>query len=89
MPTLSSRQPIWNDDITLKYRAVHDAGNRILATMLAEMEPPDLPVAMGVLYQAEAEPYERSVVDQIEAAKAASTKPDLNALLRSGSTWTV
>ena len=68
---------------------VHDAGNRILATMLAEMEPPDLPVAMGVLYQAEAEPYERSVVDQIEAAKAASPKPDLNALLRSGSTWTV
>ena len=77
------------DGVTEDDLVVHDQGNRILATLLAEMEAPEMPVAMGVLYQAEAEPYEQSVVGQMAEAKAASTKPDLNALLRSGSTWTV
>ena len=77
------------DGVTEDDLQVHDQGNRILATLLAELEAPEMPVAMGVLYQVDAEPYEQSVVQQMAEAKAASTKPDLNALLRSGSTWTV
>ncbi len=68
---------------------VHDESNRPLALMLAAMEPPEMPMAMGVLYSAEEETYEGAVTIQVEAAKAKAPKPDINALLRGGATWTV
>lgn len=77
------------DGVTEADLLVHDEGNRTLATLLAEMQAPEMPVAIGVLYRTGKDSYEQSVVTQMAKAKAASTKPDLNALLRSGSTWTV
>jgi 2-oxoglutarate ferredoxin oxidoreductase subunit beta len=68
---------------------VHDETNRALALMLAALEPPEMPMAMGVLYSAEEVTYETAVMAQIEAAKAKAPKPDVNALLRGGATWTV
>ena len=68
---------------------IHDETNRTLATMLAAMAPPTMPMALGVLYCDPAPPYEESVIAQVTAAKAAAPEIDLNALLRGGHTWTV
>jgi 2-oxoglutarate/2-oxoacid ferredoxin oxidoreductase subunit beta len=68
---------------------VHDETNEILATMLAAMEPPAFPVALGVLYCNPAETYGSQVRDQISAASDAHPADTLNALLRKGRTWTV
>ncbi|MDP6706330.1 MAG: 2-oxoacid:ferredoxin oxidoreductase subunit beta [Alphaproteobacteria bacterium] len=68
---------------------VHDESSRPLALMLAAMEPPEMPMAMGVLYSAEEQTYEDAAMAQVEAAIAKSPEADVNALLRSGATWTV
>ena len=67
---------------------IHDQTNRLQAMMLAGLEPPHFPVALGVLYCDPAPTYEKAVAEEVEAAKAA--KPaDLKALLHSGNTWDV
>jgi 2-oxoglutarate ferredoxin oxidoreductase subunit beta len=68
---------------------VHDQTNRTLAGMLAEMDAPEFPVALGVLYCNPEESYEAAVYAQIEEAKAKSPAKGIDALLRSGHTWTV
>ncbi len=68
---------------------VHDETNRTLATMLAAMAPPDMPVALGVLYCDPAASYDDNVMAQIEHARADAPGGDLNTLLRRGHTWTV
>ena len=68
---------------------VHDQTNRPLAGILAEMEPPDFPVALGVLFCSPEESYEAAVYTQIEDAKSASKATGIDALLRSGHTWSV
>ncbi len=70
---------------------VHDQGNPTLAGMLAAMEPPELPVALGVLYCAPGGSYEMVVEEQV-AALSGGQRPDriagdINELLRSGHTW--
>ena len=69
---------------------VHDETDRTLAGMLAAMESPGLPVALGVLYCDPAPSYDRAVANQAAAAKSGEGKlADLNALMRAGNTWTV
>lgn len=69
---------------------VHDETNLTLATMLAALTPPDFPIVIGVLYCNPTLPYDRAVHDQILVAKEKSTlKGDINAMLRTGATWTV
>ena len=68
---------------------VHDQTNRPLAGILAEMEPPDFPMALGVLFCNPEESYEAAVYAQIDEAKEASGPAGLDALLRSGHTWSV
>ncbi|NIR43474.1 MAG: 2-oxoacid:ferredoxin oxidoreductase subunit beta, partial [Gemmatimonadetes bacterium] len=53
---------------------------RVLAGMLAAMEPPELPVALGVIYCDPAPVYEDQVASRLDAACCG----DLNDLLRSG-----
>ena len=66
---------------------VHDQTNRTLAGMLAALEPPDFPVALGVLYHDPATPYEADVYKQVaESGKAVG---GLNELLKSTKTWSV
>lgn len=66
---------------------VHDETNRALASMLASMPFPDFPVALGVLFREERPTYDGTVRAQMVDAQK---KPaDLDALLRSGATWTV
>jgi len=68
---------------------VHDTANHNLATLLTEMAP-DCPIATGVLYDAPAPVYERTVYEQIETAKATKkTGRSLQDVMNQGFTWTV
>jgi 2-oxoglutarate/2-oxoacid ferredoxin oxidoreductase subunit beta len=70
---------------------VHDETNRALAQLLAGLEPPAFPVALGVLYCDPAPSFERDVYAQARAAGLSETDPapSLDSLLRGGQTWTV
>ncbi|OGU02441.1 MAG: 2-oxoacid:ferredoxin oxidoreductase subunit beta [Gemmatimonadetes bacterium GWC2_71_10] len=76
------------DGATLDDVLVHDEKNKLMANMLAALEGPTFPVAVGVLYCEPAPAsYEEDVYAQIQAAGPA--KDDINALLSQGRTWTV
>ena len=64
---------------------VHDQSNRALATLLATMEGPDLPLAVGVLFAEEGPVFEAEVRDQVEERGHLP----LSDLLRRTSTWKV
>ncbi len=53
------------------------------------MAAPDYPVAVGVLYCEPAPAYVSDLYDQIKLVRSRSAEPDMNAILRSGHTWTV
>ncbi len=80
---------IGKDGVTEDDILVHDETNRALAGMLALMEPPNMPVALGVLYCHPTASYEDGVKDHFDEAKALNPGGDLNKLLRRGHTWTV
>ncbi|MDH5643804.1 MAG: 2-oxoacid:ferredoxin oxidoreductase subunit beta [Gemmatimonadota bacterium] len=63
---------------------VHDERNRTLASMLAAMEAPLFPVAVGVIYCDPRATYGEQVRDQED-----SDSGDLGSLMMSGQTWTV
>ncbi len=66
---------------------VHDEINRSLASLLIAMEPPDFPVALGVIYCNPSPTYENLVHEEVKAASA--DVGDLDQLLRQGRTWRV
>lgn len=66
---------------------VHDEANRMHAMLLASMQPPAMPIALGVIYCDPAPTYEAAVHAQLNDAKARNGKADLAALLRQGPTW--
>jgi 2-oxoglutarate/2-oxoacid ferredoxin oxidoreductase subunit beta len=65
---------------------VHDETNRALASLLAALQPPAFPMALGVLYCDPAMSYERDVEAQMAAA---GPRGDLAELLKKGRTWQV
>jgi 2-oxoglutarate ferredoxin oxidoreductase subunit beta len=67
---------------------VHDATNRALAGMLAELKGPDFPVITGVLYDAPAQRYDTSLHGRRSSRRSLRSAADLNALMREGDTWT-
>ena len=68
---------------------VHDETNRAQASLLAAMEPPTLPMALGILYCNPDTPFAARLAAQKEEAEKRSPSTDLNALLRGGPTWEV
>ena len=68
---------------------VHDETNRMQAMMLASLEPPHFPVALGVIYCNPGQTYETAVAAQVAKQTEKFPKLDVNALLRRGHTWTV
>jgi len=80
---------IGENGITKEDILVHDETNKMLATLLADMDGPDVPTALGVIYCDPAPTYETSVDVQMSEAQNASEKPSLDALLREGHTWEV
>ena len=75
---------ITEDDI-LTHNSHDD--NLGLQMMLAEMEGPDFPVALGVIRDVEGRTYDDEVVKQCETVKAGSKVHSVDELLASGATW--
>ncbi|MFW6023825.1 MAG: hypothetical protein ACOC9O_03675 [Myxococcota bacterium] len=74
------------DGISESDLLVHDETNRTQAFLLAQLE---MPMAMGVLYCAPTESYDRAVREQVDKVREQKGSGDLAALLRSGHTWRV
>ena len=68
---------------------VHDETNRELATLLASMEYPDMPVAVGVLFCIDRVPFSEQVLQQVAERVKAQPNATLETLFRQGATWTV
>jgi 2-oxoglutarate ferredoxin oxidoreductase subunit beta len=80
---------IGEDGVSADDVLIHDETNRNLATLLASLDTPAYPVALGVLYCDPADSYAQQIHAQIDAARAAVPNPDLNSLLRRGQTWRI
>jgi 2-oxoglutarate ferredoxin oxidoreductase subunit beta len=80
---------IGKDGMTEADVLVHDETNRTMAGLLARMAPPEMPVALGVLYCDPTPSYERQIAALSNAGRRGGKAPDLNSLLRRGHTWTV
>ena len=78
---------IGENGITEKDVLTHDENNPALAALLAAMQPPEFPMAIGVLYSAPGETYEAKVYNQLASAKNGGT--GLNEVIRQGHTWNV
>ena len=65
----------------------HDETDRILATMLARLEPPNFPTAIGILYRNPDGAYDQIRKTQSACKPKQRGAKSLNALLRKGSTW--
>ena len=76
--------PAGGDDVL-----VHDETNRVLAQLLAGLEPPEFPVALGVLYCNPAPSFEAELYAQAREAGLGREPADLGALLGRDGTWTV
>lgn len=77
------------DGATDEDALVHDETSRPLAGLLAAMQPPDFPVATGVVYCDPAPEYVAAVAAQRGRVRGERGAADLNALLRRGHTWRV
>lgn len=80
---------IGSDDLSLNDVQVFDATDRVLASLVAEMQPPKMPMALGVIYQGpRAKPSIRSI-PQRTTFDLKTLRIDLKALLNSGETWEI
>ncbi len=79
-----------NDGIPESELIVHDEHSRaFVAYMLARMDYPDFPVAIGVLRDVTKPTYEALLDDQVMEARKMRKPDTLQALLESGETWKV
>ncbi len=63
--------------------------NPALAFLMSRMHPPHGPMPLGVLRSVEESAYEADVIEQIRADEDKRGVGNLEALIRSGDTWTV
>jgi 2-oxoglutarate ferredoxin oxidoreductase subunit beta len=70
---------------------VHDvkATSPALAALLADLEPPDFPMALGVFRAVERPAYDALLMSQITATTTQRGRGDLRKLLNAGTTWEV
>lgn len=66
---------------------VHDESNKVQGQLLAAMEGPDFPVAVGVLYRQDKPSFISDIHSQLYDARR--KKASIEALLKSGYTWEV
>ena len=76
------------DGITESDILVHDQTSRPLAMLLAGMQPPEFPMAIGVLYDDPSQSYEEAVHGQIAQEKAVA-KGGLREAILGANTWTI
>lgn len=67
---------------------VHDETNKSVASMLIDMEFPDFPVALGVIYCDPTTSFDAAMAEQAEKAQAGKAA-DFHALLLRGQHWEV
>ncbi len=67
----------------------HDETDPMLAQALAAMEPPAMPVALGVIYCVGGPSYDGEVAARRAQASPAGGLAEIDALLRKGHTWQV
>ncbi|MFQ5529650.1 MAG: 2-oxoacid:ferredoxin oxidoreductase subunit beta [Gemmatimonadota bacterium] len=72
------------DGVAEEELVVHDETNRALALLLAELQPPQAPMAIGVLYRDPAQSFDDAMLAGVPSAGASLTD-----LLQAGRTWTV
>ncbi|MCZ7635283.1 MAG: 2-oxoacid:ferredoxin oxidoreductase subunit beta [Verrucomicrobia bacterium] len=79
------------DGIREEELLVHNArsDSAALASLLAELEPPKFPTALGVFRAIERPTYDHLLTEQIREAVQRRGAGDLQALLNSGTTWQV
>ena len=78
------------DGITEDDLVIHDETNKVLAQLLANLKLPEYPEPIGVIYcDSDAPSYTGEVYNQRIVVREDKGEPDLNALLRTGHTWTV
>ena len=75
------------DGITVADLLVHDQTNKVMAQMLVDLQAPDFPVPIGVIYHSPARAYVTDLYAQRIKVRQNKGPADLNALLRSGHTW--
>lgn len=82
---------IGENGVTLDDILVHDAhcADASMHMMLANMQDPELPVALGIIRDVEADTYDEAVERQLEEVSAKARVHSVDELLHSGSTWTV
>ena len=80
---------IGEDGITEADILIHDETSRTMATLLAGLAPPNMPVALGVLLCAPAQSFDAAIHSDPEATVPLPDVQDLDALLRRGHTWKV
>ena len=81
---------ISEDGVTEDDIVVHDETNKVLAQMLAGLKLPDFPEPVGVLYcEPTAPSYTDDFYQQRILVREQKGEADLNALLRTGHTWSV
>lgn len=82
---------IGKDGVTEDQVLTHNAKdkNPILHQMLANMNAPHFPVALGVIRDVEAPTYDGMLFEQIDLVKAQSSVKSMEDLLHSGDTWEV
>jgi 2-oxoglutarate/2-oxoacid ferredoxin oxidoreductase subunit beta len=82
---------VGQDGVTLEQVLVHNPTNPdpSIAFWLTRFEPPEFPVAVGVLRAVERASYEEQIHHQIQVAKEKKGDGELRDLLFAGDTWTV
>lgn len=70
---------------------IHDTGatSPALAALLAALEPPEFPLALGIFRDIERPTYEALLVSQIQASVTQRGRGDVARLLNAGTTWEV
>ncbi|MDA0262374.1 MAG: 2-oxoacid:ferredoxin oxidoreductase subunit beta [Proteobacteria bacterium] len=80
---------VGENGVTERDVLVHDETNRTLAGLLARMEPPDHPKALGVIYCDPGPTYDGELSARVAGVRAENFQERFNDRLREGHTWTV
>jgi 2-oxoglutarate ferredoxin oxidoreductase subunit beta len=76
--------------VTEQDLVVHDEAGPIgYLAMLAELQPPEFPMPIGVIRRVGAPTFDAGMRDQIEEVTRKKGQGDLLAALTRGSTWTI
>ncbi len=75
--------------VTEKDLWVHNQDDPFAASILAQMQAPQMPVPIGVFYKHNSPTYDSEVSKQVNAVTEKKGKGDMQKLLNSGDTWIV